>query len=184
MLTSVANEQNSPAQGHQNTWPGLPFVPKQLHLGLFFWQTAQEQSATERSQINANRNLLLHQYVLPTMHRSVFHSGAKPRYASDWLDIDLKASTDTTLSILQRCRAAHTQMGAIFFSCQVWQKGFMLPPRDFPLKRQNCTLVTRFFIKNFPTVALKTQSHLQQSWVIYRKCESIFGVFSSFNVNI
>lgn len=61
-------------QGHQNKWPGLAFVPKQLHLGLFFLQPAQEQKFTERSQINANKNLLLLQRVLPTMHRSVFHS--------------------------------------------------------------------------------------------------------------
>lgn len=102
-------------------WPGLAFAPKQLHLSLFFWQTAQlGQKVTERSQINSNKNLLLllTYYVFYPQCTTVFFTAAQNQagYVSDRLDVDLKASTDTTLSILQCCRAVYMEMGAIFLS--------------------------------------------------------------------
>lgn len=163
--------------------PGSAFALKKFHLGLLFWQTAQEgQKLTERSEINADKNLLLllTYHVFYPQCTAVFFKAAQSQdgYMSDRLDIDLKASTDTTLSILQWWWAVYTEMGAIFFSCQVWQKGFMLPPQGFPLQHQNGTLVaTGFFMKNSSIVILQTQSHLQWSWVIYRQCQPIFSVF-------
>lgn len=101
--------------------------------------------------------------LLPTYHvfypacTTVFFTAAQNQdgYVSDRLDIDLKASTDTTLSVPQCCCAVYMEMGAIFFPCQLWQKGFMLPPEGFPLQHQNCALVaTGFFIKKSSIVTL------------------------------
>lgn len=134
----------------------------------------------ERSQINVNKNLQvpLTRYVFYPQCIAVFFFTAAQNqngYVSDRLDIDLKASTDTTLSIVQCCWAVYMEM--IFFSCQVWQKGFMLPPQGFPLQHQNRALVaTGFFIKDSSIVTLQTQT-LQWSWVIYRQCQPIFSVF-------
>lgn len=99
-------------------------------------------------------------------------------YVSNWLDIDLKQPTETAISLLQCCWAVYMEMDLIFFSYQVWQKRFRIPPQGFPLQHQNCTLVgTGFFINNPSIVTLQTWNHWQRSWVIYRQCQPIFSVF-------
>lgn len=86
----------------------------------------------KRPQIHLNGNL----WLMLTPHSfypqctAVFFTAAQnwDGHVSNRLDIDLKAFTDTTLSVLQCCWAVDSEMDTIFFSCQVWQKVFMLPP--------------------------------------------------------